>query len=100
MRARRRGEGRLMPGGDGLLPFKARDAAIADIRPLQKYLQEHPPCGHYICCQKPGSSGAADFTVTVTVSASAAVLGRTVLPGVMLNPTTVPGAPPVSGAVS
>ncbi len=40
MRARRRGEGRLMPGGDGLLPFEARDAAIADIRPLQKYPQE------------------------------------------------------------
>lgn len=100
MRARRRGEGRLMPGGDGLLPFEARDAAIADIRPLQKYPQEQTPCGHSICCQKPGSSGAADFTVTVTVSASAAVLGRTVLPGVMLNPTTVPGAPPVSGSVS
>lgn len=29
-----------MPGGDGLLPFEARDAAIADIRPLQKYPQE------------------------------------------------------------
>lgn len=100
MRARRRGEGRLMPGGDGLLPFKARDAAIADIRPLQKYPQEQTPCGHSIFCQKPGSSGAADFTVTVTVSASVAVLGRTVLPGVMLNPTTVPGAPPVSGSVS
>ena len=97
MRARRRGEGRLMPGGDGLLPFEARDAAIADIRPLQKCPQEQPPCGHYICCQKPG---AADFTVTVMVSASVAVLGRTVLPGVMLNPTTVPGAPPVSGSVS
>ena len=40
MRARRRGEVRLMPGGDGLLPFEARDAAIADIRPLQKYPQE------------------------------------------------------------
>ena len=100
MRARRRGEGRLMPGGDGLLPFEARDAAIADIRPLQKYPQEQTPCGHSICCQKPGSSGAADFTVTVTVSASVAVLGCTVLPGVMLNPTTVPGAPPVSGSVS
>lgn len=100
MRARRRGEGRLMPGGDGLLPFEARDAAITDIRPLQKYPQEQTPCGHYICCQKPGSSGVADFTVTVTVSASVAVLGRTVLPGVMLNPTTVPGAPPVSGSVS
>ena len=72
---------------------------VKDQRPAGRVAKPADRCYSFLFGQGHSGSGAP-LTVITTESASTAVLGRTVSPGAMLMPTTVPTSPPVSGLVS